>query len=80
MFAFVSIVGLCRFALGDKTAFALFCLFGALTQFFDFYSYPLITCLFPLILLVDRSENPLSPRRSVAAPRTARSLSDNMVV
>lgn len=30
----------------------LFCSFGALTQFFDFYTTPLITLLFPLLVLL----------------------------
>ena len=42
--------------ISDRKTFALFCAFGAATQFFDFYTYPLISCIFPLAVLVDRSE------------------------
>lgn len=42
--------------LDDKRCIILFCAFGALTQFFDFYTYPLITCAMPLLILISRYE------------------------
>lgn len=38
--------------LDDRKTLVVFCLFGALTQFFDFYTYPLIVCAAPCLLLV----------------------------
>ena len=44
--------------MADGACFACFCAFGALTQFFDFYTCPLVTCLFPLLFLVSREDAP----------------------
>ncbi len=41
--------------MGDRRCFTAFCLFGALTQYFDFYTYPLIVCALPLLVLIARS-------------------------
>ena len=40
--------------LSDGKTFRLFCLYGALTQFFDFYTLPLLVFSLPLLVLVDR--------------------------
>lgn len=40
--------------LWDRETWICFCLFGAVTQFFDFYNNPLVTCVFPLLMLIDR--------------------------
>ncbi len=36
----------------EKTGAIAFCLFGIIAQFFDFYTYPLITLALPLLLLL----------------------------
>lgn len=41
----------------ERRTLALFCLFGALTQFFDFYDNPLLTCVVPLLILVCLEED-----------------------
>lgn len=51
-FLFSCIVCARKVELGDRACCILFSLFGALTQFFDFYTYPLITCVTPILLLV----------------------------
>ncbi len=56
MMLFSLLLGRSRLRLGDHETFACFCLFGAVTQFFDFYNNPLVTCLFPLLILADREE------------------------
>ena len=42
--------------LSDDKTLMLFCLFGALTQYFDFYTFPLLVCGLPLLLLMARYE------------------------
>lgn len=42
--------------LGERRCFAAFCLFGALTQFFDFYTTPILVFALPLLVLAARQE------------------------
>ncbi|MDO4991159.1 MAG: hypothetical protein Q4E45_11705 [Eubacteriales bacterium] len=43
-----------KLELSDGRTFRLFCLFGALTQFFDFYTFPLLVFSLPLLALIQR--------------------------
>lgn len=49
----------------DAKTGALFCAFGAITQYFDFYTCPSVTCLLPLLLLVARSEEDRLVRKAL---------------
>ena len=53
--ALITLLNCAGLELGDGRTFRLFCLFGALTQFFDFYTYPLLVCGLPMLILVERS-------------------------
>lgn len=44
---------------------AAFCAFGALTQYFDFYTAPLVTLGFPLLLLLETGRRPDSLRETL---------------
>ncbi|MBO5497262.1 MAG: hypothetical protein J5967_07640, partial [Oscillospiraceae bacterium] len=52
-------------ALRDSKTIALFCAFGAVTQYFDFYTCPSVTCLLPLLLLAARSEEDRLVRKTL---------------
>ena len=51
--------------LKDPKTVALFCAFGAITQYFDFYTSPSVTCLLPLLLLAARSEEDRLVRKTL---------------
>ncbi len=43
-----------KLELSDGKTFQLFCLFGALTQFFDFYTFPVLVFTLPILVLLQR--------------------------
>lgn len=53
-FALIVLLETAGITLDDPRCFTAFCLCGTLTQFFDFYTYPLITVALPLLLLASR--------------------------
>ena len=56
MMVFGLIISQTELTIRDPRAIALFCLSGALTQFFDFYDNPLLTCIIPLLILVCKEQ------------------------